>query len=411
MQSIIKKSFFSNLSIIIATLIALCSSMPYFIWPILKVKVLLLGVFLLFRFFLLERYTLSVNKLPLYICLLLCLYLYSFHASSIGEVFSTFFTRFFPLLFVLLFSTVEKRFFLKYVTNMYAVIVLISLFFFILWFAGINLPSTMLYTHPNSFYSQFISYYFFIIKGDLGIFTRFQSIFTEPGHLGMIMALLLYINSYNYRKWQCWLFLISLLWSFSLAAYILFVIGFVIYKIAISKKIVAAIMKTMLFVFLLITMSISFYLVYPDTLFSTLILSRMELDKEQGISGNNRNDASFMKYYKEFQHKNTYFWGIGAQKYSELPFTGGNSSYRVFIVQYGLIGILLLLLFGISIVGICPSKLYWGILLLYCFSFYQRPYALWEVESFSFICFSGAITNQVKIGKDKYKCSPNDVLS
>lgn len=393
MQNVIKKSFFSNISIIFAILIALYSSMPYFVWPILKVKVLLLGLFLLSRFFLLKRYTLSTNKLPLYICLLLYIYIYTFHASSLGEIFSTFFTRFLPLLFVLLFSTVEKKLFLKHITNLYAVIVLISLFFYILWFAGINLPSTMLYTHPESFYSHFTSYYFFIIKGDLGIFTRFQSVFTEPGHLGMIMALLLYINSYNYRKWQCWVFLISLLWSFSLAAYILFMIGVIIYKIAVSKKIIVAFIKTILIIFLLTTMSISFYLTYPDTLFSTLILSRVELDKEQGISGNNRNDASFMKYYKEFQNKNTYYFGIGPEEYSKLPFTGGNSSYRVFIVQYGLIGILLLLFLGISIVGICPSKLYWGLLLLYCLSFYQRPYALWEVESFSFICYSGLITN------------------
>lgn len=394
MQIVIKTSLISYISIIFASLIALCSSMPYFVWTAPGIIVLLLGIFLIFRFILLKRHTFAVNKLPIYLCLVLWLYLYVFHASIPNEAITTIFTKFLPLLSVILFTDDEKKLFIKTITNLFAVIVLVSLFFFVLWFIGISLPSTLLNNHPDSFYSQFTNYYFFIIIGDFGILTRFQSIFTEPGHLGMIMSLLLYINSYNYRKWQCWVFLISLLWSFSLAAYILYVIGFIIYKIANSKNSVLATIKTMFIGLVAIIMSITFYISFPDTLLSTLILSRLEFDDERGIAGNNRNNASFMKYYKTFEKKNTYIWGIGPNNYSKLPIAAGNSSYRVFIVQYGLIGISLLLLFGISIVKRSPTKLFWGLLILYCFSFYQRPYALWEIQSFSFICFSGLVQKQ-----------------
>lgn len=385
------KGYLSKSSIIIASFIALYSSQPYFAWFTIKIKVLLLALFLLFRFCLLKKRTLSVNKPAIFLCFVLWLYLYVWHSPQLEDVFSTFFTRFLPLIFVILFTSEEKKLFLTYTTNVYAVIALISLLFFAAWFLGIGLPSSILEHPHDSFYQKFTNYYLFIILGDIGIFTRFQSIFTEPGHLGMIMALLLYMNCYNFHKWQCWVFLVSLIWSFSLAAYILFLVGIIIYKVAISRAVITSLMKTFLLSALVAFSAFIFYLSYPDTLVSTLILSRLEYDSKLGVAGNNRNDASFMKYYKEFENKQEYITGIGIDNYSKLSFSGGNSSYRVFVVQYGLMGLILLLSFFASIAAPIKSKVFWGLFLLYCFSFYQRPYALWEVESFLFISFLGLV--------------------
>lgn len=383
--------FFSKISLIVATFIALYSAQPYFAWGTSSIKVLLLAIFLSIRFLFLERTTLAKNKLSIYLCLVLWLYLYVFRAPNVGDVFSFFFTKFLPLLFVILLSTEEKRTLLRYVTNLFAIIIAISLFFFIIWFCGVSLPSTIIEHSTDSFYPNFTSYYFFIIQGNLGILTRFQSIFTEPGHLGMLSALLLYMNFYNFRKWQCCVLLIGLIWSFSLAAYVLLVGGFIIYRIASSKRIVLSVIKATSIMLLVVIGGITFYLSYPNTIFSTLILSRLEISKERGVVGNNRNDASFMKYYEELENRQEYLTGIGIDRYAKLTFSGGNSSYRVFIVQYGLIGITLLFLFGIAVVLPVHSGIYWGLLLLYCLSFYQRPYALWEIESFTFLCFSGEI--------------------
>lgn len=385
------RRFSSELSLVIAAFIALYSAQPYFAWGTSAIKVLLLAVFLSLRFFFLTRKTLTRNKLPIYVCCVLWLYLYVFHAPNLNDALSSIFTKLLPLLFVILLTIEEKRKFLRYVTNLFAIIIAVSLFFFTIWFCGISLPSTIIEHTSDSFYPHFTSYYFFIIQGNLGILTRFQSIFTEPGHLGMLSALLLYANSYNFRKWQCWVLLSGVIWSFSLAAYILLISGVIIYRILSTKRIIISIMKTVIVMACFIVGSVAFYIAFPDTILSTLIFSRLEINEERGISGNNRNDASFMKYYKELEETKNYFTGIGIDQYAKLTFSGGNSSYRVFIVQYGLIGITLLFLFGVGIVWPVHSKIYWGLLLLYCLSFYQRPYALWEIESFSFLCFSGKI--------------------
>lgn len=383
------KLYLSKLSIIIASLIALYSAQPYFAWNTVAIKVLLLAAFLVIRFFFLKRRVLQANIFPLFICFILWLYLYVFHAPSIGDVFSTIFTRFLPLCFVILLSSAEKRCFLGYTTDLIAVISAISLLFFTLWFLGINLPSTRIEHPTDNFYSQFTNYYFFIIQDDLGIFTRFQSVFTEPGHLGMLSALLLYLNRFNFKKWQCWILLVSLIWSFSLAAYILLCAGYFIYKIASNSKPLLVTIKASVLTLLLAVCCIIFYHSFPDTILSSLIFSRFKIEEGRGIVGNNRNDASFMRYYDKFDETSDYLSGIGLEKYSNISFAGGNSSYRVFIVQYGLIGILLLLTFGVSAVKTNPSNLYWGLLLLYALSFWQRPYALWEIQSFSFLCYSG----------------------
>lgn len=164
---------FSEFSLLIATFIALYSAQPYFAWGTSAIKVLLLAVFLLIRFALLKRNTLKENMFSIYLCCVLWLYLYVFHAPNLDDAFSSIFTRFLPILFVILFVAEEKRKFLKYITNLFAIVIAVSLIFYILWFCGISLPSVRIEHVSDSFYPKFTNYYFFIIQGDLGIFTRF----------------------------------------------------------------------------------------------------------------------------------------------------------------------------------------------------------------------------------------------
>lgn len=383
----VKRYLLSNVSIVIATLIVLYSSMPYFVWHLTVIKPFLILSFVLLRFLLLRGTIPLKFQFSLFISFVLWLYLYVYHAVEISETLTTVVTRLLPILFVILFSQKEKQLLLNCLSNIFAFITAFSLLFYVLWIIGIDLPYSML-EHSDSFYGNFRNYYFFVINNDFGILTRFQGVFTEPGHLGMFAAFLLYLNLYNWRKWQCWIFLVSILWSFSLAAYVLLVVGFTIYKITVARNIVLAIARSFLVILILIVSSVIYYFSFPDSLVSIFILSRLEVDKEQGVTGNNRNDAQFMRYYEKIQKRSEYFVGIGTEKYYDIFKSGGNSSYRVFIVQYGLVGLFLLLLFGICVVSSTPSNLYWGLLLFYCISFVQRPYALWEIELFPFICFS-----------------------
>lgn len=387
------KDIVSKTSVILAVFIALASAHPWFLWSYSGVSILLLALFLVLRTLLLKLRFSMKYSIPLYFTIILWCYLYVTHAPGFSDVFSTIFTRLLPLIAVLLLSLDEKKKVIVYLTNILSTILLISLIFFLAWTFGVSLPNSMLENSLDSFYPVFSNYYAFIVIADLGIFTRFQSVFTEPGHLGMIISLLLYINKYDLRKWQCWVMLISLLWSLSLAAYVLLVIGLFLYICANSENFIKLVFRILVVFTIIVSIGVYYYSTNSDSVVSTLIFSRLEFDGEHGIAGNNRNDYDFKKYYESFEERSEYYWGIGINGFSKLSFSGGNSSYKIFIVQYGLIGILILAVYGISIIMASPSRLYWGLFFLYCISFMQRPYALWEIESYPFICFAGCINS------------------
>lgn len=125
-----------------------------------------------------------------------------------------------------------------------------------------------------------------------------------------------------------------------------------------------------------------------EAVFSKRIVERFEYNEEKGISGNNRTTASFDSYYAHFFQTGDCLLGVGKEEFLQAtwgPRSGGNSSYKTFIVQYGLIGIFLVFLFFSVYAYLHKSRSLLGLLLLYIASFWQRPYALWEVELFLFI--------------------------
>lgn len=396
--------FVSKTSVFLATLIALVSTMPWFLWGSGYVVIGFLGLFLVLRTLRFRRHTVAANVYPIFFCVVMWAYLFVVHAEFPQDAITSILTRLLPLIAVILFSTAEKELFIRYTTNLFSIITLTSLVFFTVWFCGIALPHTTLEMQGNSWYGSFTNYYVFIIVADLGVFTRFQSVFTEPGHLGMIMSLLLYINRYNLRKWQCWVMLIALLWSLSLAAYVLLFIGVSAYVLARSRHVLITGLKLLVGILFSVVLGVGIYFTNEDSVLSTLILSRLQLDEERGIAGNNRHEESFKRYYEKFQEKSEYYTGLGLSGYGRLFKDSANSSYKVFIIQYGLIGLLLLALFGFSFVCSYPSRLVLGLFVLYCASFWQRPYALWEVESFSYICAAGTFFYPKKHGTDDSVC-------
>jgi len=379
-------NFVSKLSVFVAVLIAVFSLEPWFVWSLFYLKVVFICLFILLRCVYTKLHVHTSFIFVLYICFIMWIYLYGYHATSIVSMFANFVNKFLPLCLVITFSRLEKKIFIRFLTNVFSVIVLCSLICFTIWFLGCSLPSSII-THPvNLFYGNFINFYTFVIVDDYGIFTRFQSVFTEPGHLGMISAILLYINKYDLNKWQVWVLIVGLLWSFSLAAYLLLFLGIMIFFVLKSSRLLMPLLRMSFVLSALILLCFYIYEYYPNSTVSTLVFSRMELDSEKGIVGNNRNDINFIRYYEDIQDKKEYLLGIGIQKYTGLFMSTANSSYKVFIMQYGLLGIGLLILFFLSLLRMYYSNLSFGLFLLLSLSFIQRPYALWEIESFAFIC-------------------------
>lgn len=290
-----------------------------------------------------------------------------------------------PLYALLLFNSKEKIVFLNRLINWFSIILAVSIiwYFFHLF---IDLPN-FIYNSPNPAYSPFKNYLFFIIESnnDLGWLTRFQAIYTEPGHLAMASAILLYINGYSLKKWQNIALTVALIWSFSLAGFVLYFVGVVLFYIAKSKHLSLTIFKIVIGTAGLIGLGMAYYSPSNNDMISVMILSRLQFDESKGISGNNRNSAVFEEYYERFLTSEQFPMGIGRVEMDRV-FTGtGNSSYKNYIVNYGLIGTLATFFLMGCWLFCYPSRKGMALMLLLCVSFIQRPYFIWAIECMPYI--------------------------
>lgn len=96
-------------------------------------------------------------------------------------------------------SDVKNMVFEK-ITKWFAVLLLTSIIGFIAYWIGVSLP------HGNIIfldgrYDAFNYYFFVVMKGNIGLdYFRFQSIFLEPGHMNMGLALLIIANKFNVKN-------------------------------------------------------------------------------------------------------------------------------------------------------------------------------------------------------------------
>ncbi len=369
------------ISVSLALLLTLYSMMPWFLWDNNILKTFLVGLFVVTSLSLV-RWNFSV-QMSLYMIMMLVFTLFHAKLSLVSTNASIFrIASMLPLFFFPLFDLEYKRLFLKWLIKWFAIILAVSLPFFVMWSVGIGLPSSTI-VHPNEFYLPFSNYYFFIIGVDLGAFTRFSSVFTEPGHLGMFCAILLYVNNYTWKDWKNVVMTISLVWSFSLAGYVLYVIGFLLYLFC-SRKNSGQVVKKLLWALLAFGAVCVVVGAFNSEILEDKIFSRLEYDQDKGITGYNRNTKFFDRKYDNMDFSDLTF-GMDPAKYDAGGFGVGNSSYKNFILQDGYVGLLIILVALICYLKVYPSRKGVSLFLLLAASFIQRPYILWEIESFTYL--------------------------
>lgn len=255
-----------------------------------------------------------------------------------------------------------------------ALLLIPSMFFFLLYLLGFPLPGKSA-TYGNDQYS-FTNFYFFMVDDrSLMLFIpRFQSVFLEPGHLGSATSLLLMTQFGQWKRWWNIVLIIASIISFSLAAYAIIIalmfLGLWVQRRNIVKHVVIS-------VSLLATVTVgAIYYNGGDNMLNALILARLEIDERTGdMVGNNRVDVDFEKEYDKFIVSSDAFFGRDMTKIAR---GSGNSGYRVFIYQNGLIGLFLLILFY----GAC-FRHYQDVRYLLCaivislLIFWIRGYLLW----------------------------------
>jgi hypothetical protein len=211
---------------------------------------------------------------------------------------------------------------------------------------------------------------------------RFSSIFIEPGQLGMMTSFFLYGNQFELKRKSILIILIATLLTFSLAAYVVLIISVTIYVLLKSNKPILLI--SLWAIFLAICYFYFTSLNHGNNIINKLIIDRLQIT-DNGIAGDNRVSLYLDSYFDNFKTTGETFFGLGDKKYSEIDWGGGNAGYKVFWLRHGIVGILLVFIFYLSIVIGNSSKMAWSFLLIYILIFIQAAYATWVCELLLFI--------------------------
>ena len=236
---------------------------------------------------------------------------------------------------------------------------------------------------------SYTNYYAFIdIEGSI----RFQGPFLEPGHMTLGVAPLLFLNLYNVKnKYVLFLFL-SQLFSFSLAGYIILIIGYTIVLLTanLNRKLINFLLPIVLFAGVLLLAAT----VYKEDLFKELILERLEWDGTS-IAGDNRSSDFLDSEYDRLTHSDQKWFGTEWEAESSSK---GVAGYKLYFVQYGIIGILLVLLSYIYANRVLSKKntSEWGFLLILLLILYQNAYPLWWCLLIEVVCGNAYLNEQLK---------------
>lgn len=259
-----------------------------------------------------------------------------------------------------------------------AIILSISIPFFALYILGFPLPSINanfgeLYTFSN---------YFFFLIDDRDLFTiipRFQAIFLEPGQMGTATALLLLMQHGQWKKWYNIILIIGTLMSFSLAAYVLFIVAVflnlwmqgkdIIKKLCISVAIIATVVIG------------SFYYNDGFNLVHDLIVIRMEIEDGE-MAGDNRIQKDTQAEYETFLQSSDIIFGKNFER------EWGGAGYKMFFLDYGIVGILLLAAFYIISLHSPNKRAYISALIIGTLNFAVRDFPLWYAFYVPLLCTS-----------------------
>lgn len=212
------------------------------------------------------------------------------------------------------------------------------------------------------------------------VLPRFQGLFLEPGHIGMIISFVLFCRGYDLRSKQNWILILSLILSFSLAGYILAILGLIMHLLLQGRLSFKAIFLTIICLGSLALFAIK----QQNNIFYELIFKRLEFD-DGTMAGDNRYTSVFESFY-ELNMKNRQYFLLGMRDKFDINDFPGNAGYKVYLIQEGAIALVFLFLRYFAILYSQFTFKGFALLILFSLSFLQRPYADWFVMYLLFVC-------------------------
>ncbi len=348
---------------------------PWFMWPIGNFYIIFSSLLLCTSMAIgasMKDNTLFNNDnylIPFLIHILLSYYLLFVNGGHIGG----FIFNLFNISVFLSFFWVNKDLLpdiLTFIAKAMAILLGVSIVAYVFYLVGFPLPSRDA-EFNDGFYS-YRNYFFFMIdqRTELELFPRFHSVFLEPGHLGSACVLLLLTQCGKWKKWYNVILLTATLMSFSLAAYVMLIVTVFLNLWIQGKHFIG---KLIIAITIIATITIgSFFYRNGDNLLHNLIVMRLEIYDGEMV-GNNRVTEDFDVEFENYLGSSDIF--IGRDMPKDMF---GNSGYKVFIYENGLIGFLLIFLLYLTSMR---NTAYWKALtasvILALLAFIVRGYPLW----------------------------------
>lgn len=281
-----------------------------------------------------------------------------------------------PVLWLLQLPFEYKEDLLKFTTKWYSILLIPGLLEY--WATlFISLPSLGQFVHPN--YVPYTNYGFFIkTTYDTGMLVRFNAFFLEPGHQAILSTFMMIANKFRFKScpWL-WVLALSTMFSFSLAGYMLAAAGYILLKV--NTVIKAAVVGTIGTIVVVAAINWS----GGNNALNDLIITRLEQDSNKGIKGNNRVDQNTdHTYAKAVKHHD--LW-LGVKEKTNMKLIAG-AGYKIYIINYGLVGVILALLFYLGVIPPRPDYRFTiAFLIVIILCFMQRAYPSWYSWLFPYV--------------------------
>ena len=228
------------------------------------------------------------------------------------------------------------------------------------------------------------------------ILNRFSCVFLEPGYVGCLMAVFLYLEKFNMRKLCCWIFLVSLFITFSVAGYVITLFAFILSLLEKTKH-------RIVYVILVAVGALVFYSFFTnyqngDNAVNELILERLAVDDSGDIAGNNRTEEAFdMWFSRDFVKSSGVVFG-DHQRYMELFAGDINVGWKFYVANYGIVGLVVYVYYLFYLMRRRPSYRTYVLFFIYLLIFARGHF--FNFASIFMILYYVGIYNQ--LSKDGY---------
>lgn len=359
---------------------------PFNIIVVLFVIIIFLSAIVSFK-----RLKITDKTLKLFM-LLLIMCIWGIFTVGFSYGLLTFFT-YFPAIILYSIPLNKQIRTLNFVTKWFSILMIGSISIFIITRVVHFGPPMGVLQLSSQNYDPFNNYILFIESTSIFnlIFYRFNGPFLEPGHLSLICSLLLFANQYRFKENRyLWVLLVCVLLSFSLAGYLISALGYILLKIrSIKLFLYSGIIFGSMFIF------VSYVWNEGNNPINTLIFSRMEVDEEKGIAGNNRTTEQTDDYFSKNFNNGKLWIGLGTNEKDDTFIRG--SGYKIYFIRYGIISFIFVLFFYYNLIPQrCNHRYAIIFLLLIVLIFIQRAYPGWYSWLFCFTLGCGS-TRIIKV--------------